>query len=134
MDPSPEQKHAQLRSGQTLTTIAFIAGPVSLVIGGVLLSCVALVCSCIAYSKIKRVLEPADGPGSTALSLLTQSRVAIVVSIVTLVLNGIAFIYLFGILMEMVQSGDYTQLMDMLSGYSASAPSSGDAIDRSVWD
>ena len=38
---------SQLKTSQTLLTIAVIAGPVSLILGGVLLSVIALVCDLI---------------------------------------------------------------------------------------
>lgn len=130
-----EEKNAQLRSSQTLIMIAFISAPVSIMIGGVLLSSVALICSIIAYRKIRNVIGPEDTKGTVGYSLASQSRIALILSIVTLVLNAIAFIYLFGVLMEVMQDGDYSKLTELMTrsgGLYGGEGSSGAA--PSVWD
>lgn len=108
-------KNAQLKSAQTLTTIAIISGPVSLIIGGVFLSLVALVCALIAFSKIRNVIEPSDGPGTYPRMLKNQIIFALSISIVALVLNIVSLIMVFPILIEYMRTGDLTQAMNALN-------------------
>ena len=57
---SESERLTLLKSAQTLVTISIIGGPVSLIIGGVLLSTIALICGILAFTKIKRAATPHD--------------------------------------------------------------------------
>ena len=91
--PTPtEEEKAQiasrnLASAQTLTTIALIASPVSLIIGGVLLSGAALICALVAQSKVRMALLLMDEPTFMASRLRTQTRIAVFVSLGAMVAN-----------------------------------------------
>lgn len=64
-EPSQDQRQvlidADLKSARTLSTVAAIAGPVSFIIGGVMLSTVGLVCAIVGFVKIKHVIDDVDG-------------------------------------------------------------------------
>lgn len=64
-EPSQDQRQvlidADLKSARTLSTVAAIAGPVSFIIGGVMLSTVGLVCAIVGFVKIKQVIDDVDG-------------------------------------------------------------------------
>lgn len=132
-----QKRLQQLRTVQTLDTIAFIAGPVSLLIGGVLLATVALVCAIVAYVKARSLVRPEDAPGSLPASLRMQSIVAIVITAFALIVNAVWFAMTFTALMEVIQSGDYSSLMDALDGLDPNAQGPGDGTSGdsgSVWD
>lgn len=128
---------SQIRSIQALSSVAIIASPVSLVFGGVLLSLVALICALIGRSKLNG-LASLDSADSATLSLLTrQNKVGIIVSIAALVINVIFFALAFSALLQAMQSGDYSQLyqligMDPNAAQNAAAPESEPA--GSIWD
>lgn len=128
---------SQIRSIQTLGSVAIIASPVSLVFGGMLLSTVALICALVGRSKLK-VLSVAEGVSAEIVQTLRrQNKVALIVSITALIINAVFFAFTFNMLMQMMQSGDYTQLSQMfgLDPNAANDAANGDAAaDISVWD
>ena len=99
--PNPDQRAAdqfdlmELKSARTLSTVATIAGPVSFIIGGVALSSVALVCAILAFTKTRRVLRKGSGPNSS----------------LALVLNLIGLMAMIPILMDAMQTGDYSAIL-----------------------
>ena len=125
-----QQRMQQLRNCQTLTTIALIGAPVSLLVGGVALSTAALVCAIVAFVRMRRLVDPDDVPGSVGRTLYVQSVVALVASCVALGFNAVAFVFMFGALLEAMQSGDASALFDSFGSAPREAPSSG----KSIWD
>lgn len=124
----------QLRSAQTLLTVAFISAPVSLVVGGVLLDIVAIVCACIARSKIKAA-KALGGPADLCERLGKQSRIALWIGIGTGVVNLIFAIYMATILFNMIASGDINEYLNALSnGSLGSGTSTGGDKGGSIWD
>lgn len=55
--PPESNNEAELRTIQNLAIVASIAGPISLIFGGMLLSSIALVIALVALWKIRRVLK-----------------------------------------------------------------------------
>ena len=120
-DSNPDQNSAQgphdqsdlreMNSARTLTTVATIGGPVSLVIGGVALSAVALVCAVLALAKIRSVMAKADSPYRGYATMVRQAAImGTVISAVALVLNIIGLIAMMPLLMEVIQTGDYSTI------------------------
>ncbi len=133
--PMPDEERQQmklqrLKTCQTLITVALIGAPVSLLIGGVALSIASLVCAIIAFARMRKTIEPSDGPGSLARTLYVQSVVALVASCVATCLNAVAFVFMFGAVSQALQTGDFSNLFNTFGGPSGSAASS----SGSVWD
>lgn len=121
-------EQANLNSARTLSTIATIGGPVSFIIGGVLLSTVSLVCAIIALIKTKRVLANPESPYVGYARALKQTAfMGIFISLVALVLNIIGVVTMLPVLMDAMQSGDYSSLLGNGVATSPSAPSSGES-------
>lgn len=117
----------QLSSAQTLTTIAFVSAPVSLIIGGVLLAAVALICALVARSKVRQALASLEEPSPMAGRLYTQSWIAVIVSLFAFAANAVFLALMLPALMDLMQNGDPQALMDSLSaagGGSSSASTS----------
>lgn len=123
MQPVPEQPTTdnaqasdqfdlmELNSARTLTTVATIAGPVSFIIGGVALSSVALVCAILALVKARRVArKPQSAHGGYANVVRQTAIMGLFISAVALVLNTIGLITMLPILMEAMQTGDYSAI------------------------
>ena len=79
----------ELRTIQTLVTVSIIAGPVSMVIGGVLLSTVALVCALVAFLKARRVADAAGIDANLVRTMRRQAVLGLAIGIVALVLNAV---------------------------------------------
>ncbi len=132
-----DERASQIKSIQTLGSVAIIASPVSLVFGGVLLSLAALICAIVGRSKLN-ALKASEGADASVMRILTrQNTVGIVVSAAALVINAVTFAFAFGFLMDAVRSGDTSELarmfsMDQLQSGSPAADSA--AEDVSVWD
>lgn len=129
--------YRQLKTAQTLITISIFAGPISLIIGGVLLSSAALVCAIIGYVKLRRIKRNSHAPMDVVRSLNTQAILALVVSIVAFGLNLYSFIVLFSALYSAIESGDVNQVMDMFNGGNnafTQDPSNGSVESGSIWD
>lgn len=129
----------QLQTVQTLNMVAFIAGPVSLLIGGVLLSGVALACAIVAVVKVKAVVASEESKSNLAESLRKQSIVAVAIAAVVLGINLVWFATMLIAVFQIAQSGDFSQLAEMLGAYTGGDSSlSGDASSGgsqgSIWD
>lgn len=129
-DRRQQERLQQLKSCQTLTTIALIGAPVSLLFGGLALSTAALVCAIVALVKLRKIVTPDDMPGSLERTLYTQALIALVISIVAMTLTVVALIYMFGAIMEAMQTGDISRLFDAASSVTPQEPSP----DVSIWD
>lgn len=108
-----DQTTAQIRSIQNLGSVAIIASPVSLVFGGVLLSLVALICAIVGRSKLKALQASSDVDEGIMHTLRRQNTVGLGVSITALVINAVAFTMMSSVLMQAIQTGDYSQLTGM---------------------
>lgn len=130
-----EDMAKQLKTVQTLITIAFIVAPISLIFGGIVFSIAALVCAIIAFVKMRHVITPQDGTGSLAKSLYTQSMVALGISAAVTVINAVAFVYVLGMVMTALSTGDFSQIYQMIGGGQLPTGDGGDeASGISIWD
>lgn len=113
-EPPADNGLAQLKSAQTLVTVATIAGPVSLLIGGVLLSTVGLVCAILAAAKVRRVVAVGITPGlSVYASRIRRSAVlSLFICVLALTLNAIALASVLPAVMQALQTGDLSSLYE----------------------
>lgn len=100
-----------LKTSQTLVMVASIAGPVSLFIGGVLLSSVGLICAIIGLRKLSMLSAKQTGVAAMALRFKRSAIIGLVVCAIALILNAISFYLMFPVVLDMVESGDYAGLM-----------------------
>lgn len=133
--PETPNSLAQLKSTQTLVTVATVAGPVSLFIGGVVLSTVGLVCAGLALAKVRRAVAAGVEPGlAVYASRLQRSAVlSLIVCALALVLNGIALATMMPAMMQAIQTGDLSALYeayDLPQGGTTSEPQN---PGSSVW-
>ena len=110
---SPEER--KLLSARHLITFANIAGPVSIIIGGVILSGAGLVCAFIARRKINDLLKSDRAQNKEfEQRVLTAARpgaVALIICAIALVLNAISVAIMMPILLNAMQSGDMQTLL-----------------------
>lgn len=125
-----QEKLQRMKACQTLTMVALIGAPVSLILGGVALSAAALVCGIIAFVRMRKIITPQDAPGSVERTLYVQSIIGLGLSVVAMTMNVIAFIYMFGAIMDAVQSGDASKLLDSMGNATQQDASS----STSIWD
>lgn len=128
LNPEPRQSRTdRLKSAQSLITAAMICGPVSLIVGGVLLSTIAVICASLAYWKL-RDLDGLKNPESLEYRLRRQAIFLICICVLALILNTISFVQVMPLVFEALQSGDYTSVLGSSAGYVASSSSA-----SSVW-
>lgn len=119
----------QIKSAQTLITIATIGAPVSLIIGGVLLSTISIICAVVAYMKLKKIM-PAGAPQHPLITKVIRSTVlAACFGIGALILNGLTVAALMPTVMEYINTGN----ADALNSMFGEAPASGGSGGSSVW-
>ena len=95
----------------------------SLIIGGVALSTVAVICATIAIVKVKHVLSRADPSQRTyALSLRRTALLGVVIGLVALVLNAVSVAMILPTLIEAMQTGDYRAILGNAAAQLPSAP------------
>lgn len=97
----------ELKKAQTMVMVASVAGPVSLFIGGVLLSGVGLACAIIALRKLNKLIEKRTDVSALAQRLKRSAIVGVAVCGVALTLNAISFYLMMPVALEMMESGDY---------------------------
>lgn len=108
-----EEKEQKLASTRKLITFANIAGPVSLIIGGVLLSTAGLICSLIARSRINTMLkeQPQDQAFSQKVMRAAKpGAIALIICTIALVLNVISLALVMPAVLEATQTGNLTTL------------------------
>lgn len=117
---------ANLKSARSLSTVSTIAGPISFIIGGMALSTVALVCGIISLNKTRRILESVDDAHRVyALALRQTAIIGIAIGAIALIVNAIGVALMVPVLMEVLQTGDYSSLLG--DGVSAGGTSGGGA-------
>ena len=112
-EPSQDQRRAlidaDLKSARTLSTVAAIAGPVSFIIGGVMLSTVGLVCAIVGFVKIKHVIDDVDGRQKVYAATVRQTLIwGLAISAIALIVN---IALMMPVLMEAMQTGDFTSIL-----------------------
>ncbi len=134
----PDVTASQIRTIQILGSIAIIASPVSLVYGGVVLSLIALICALVAWSKINALQGQEDVSEQVLGTLRRQVRVGLIVSVGTLVVNGVFVAMTLSTVIPLLQEGNYDELYRMFGmAPDAAGDLSGNASEPanvSVWD
>ena len=132
--PSHQQdveKMSRLKNARTLMMITAIAAPVSMIIGGVPLSTVALVCGIVALVKIRGLIRDYQVEDAWAHRMTISCIIVVCVAALALILNAINLIMIWPYLMDIVQSDSLESLLgssgDIVNAGS-SAPQGG-----SVW-
>lgn len=110
--PPTDQDHVrELRSARNLALASSIMGPLSLFIGGTLLSIAGLVCGILGLRKIKAIVaSDHTSIGMAAQSARRACLIATVFSGIAAVLNAIAVAIMFPIVLEAMQSGDFSAI------------------------
>lgn len=111
MPSSNMNDQRELKSAQTMVMVASVAGPVSLFIGGVLLSGVGLVCAVIAFRKLNKLIAKRTDVSVLAQRLKRSAIVGMAVCGVAFALNAISFYLMMPIVLEMMETGDYSGMM-----------------------
>ena len=117
---SPETQGA-VRSLRRLTRIAYIVGPISLLLGGVLLSSAGVFCAFAAYLKLKALAAKQALDATMQAALRTSVVRALVLCGIALVLNAVSLYMLYPMMSDYLDSAD-------VSNVSASTVFSGDEI------
>lgn len=111
-EPRPGTEEAkEIHTARNLIMVGSIAGPVSLFIGGVLLSTVGAVCAFLGLRKVNKLTGEQANTGILLSSMRRSATIALVVCGLAIVLNGISSIIMFPIILEAVQNGDYGNIM-----------------------
>lgn len=137
----------QLKTVQTLNTISFISAPVSLLIGGVVLSGLALTCAIVSLVKLRKSStaiseleergEDTDSLKALTNQMQTQSYVSLGVSVCALAFNLVAFVTIFSAVMTAMQTGDYSSVFEALNLTNPNEGSSANhssGSSKSIWD
>lgn len=136
-NPEPNRQHPPIKPGyaevkkvQNLALAASICGPVSVFIGGMLLSGVGIVCGFLGMRRADRI-ENGDKEVKEAATRARRSCVvALIVCAVAFALNAAYSFYMYPIIMDAVQTGDLSALM----GNAASSGSvAGSGSGSSTW-
>lgn len=113
----------RLRSIRTKITIAYVAGPISLFVGGVLLGAIGLICGFTAYRSIKHLQSKNTEVAAAALSMRKSAIRGMLICGIALALNVVTIIALYPMVLEMINSGDINLLTSNGAESSSSASS-----------
>lgn len=104
---------SQLESGRKLISFTRVAAPVSLLIGGVVLSGISLICSIISYLKITRVLKRHRELDLDDYRLFIRPvKIAILMAVLALIINA-AFLYVeYPRILEAIETGQMSALFN----------------------
>ncbi|MBR5259934.1 MAG: hypothetical protein IKV48_05630 [Eggerthellaceae bacterium] len=94
----------QIKSAQTMITIATIAAPVSLIFGGVLLSAIAFICGPVGRKRLLKV-TPSNAAEATAMQSAAKSvKMALIMCVIALSLNLISAYMMYPAYIELLQT------------------------------
>lgn len=102
---------AELKTIRNLLMAGNILGPVSILIGGIFASTAGLICSLIARHKAKRLEENQRQSQANAAILKRSCNITLAICGVTLVLNAISLVMTMTMFMQMVESGEFANLV-----------------------
>ena len=112
-----------LRSARSQTTFAFIAGPLSLFVGGMLLGTIGVICAFLADRKLHSLAQKTNETASIARGMLKSARTALVICLVAVALNAVSFAIMFPVIEQMLQSGDFASVAGNMSAGTAAGTS-----------
>ena len=101
-----------LRQAQTKITVALITGPVSLLLGVVVLSIIGLVFACLGMRGVSALQNKTGEIANAARALKKKATVACILCAAALVLNVLSLIVLYPITMEILNSSDFNQALN----------------------
>lgn len=115
--PNKEDERA-LRSAQSKITFAYIAGPVSLFLGGMLLGCIGLICAGLAYRSIGQLEHKETSVAQAATKLKKSACTALIICCIAFVLNAISMYFMYPIILDMLQNGQFGNVAGSISSSS----------------
>ena len=113
-DNNEYTKLKRLNRLQTLTMIGLIGGPVSLLIGGLLLSVISIVCAIVAFVGLNRIDAKNQPSGSIERRLYLQAAVAVAICIFATTLNLYFFVSIVSAFMDAQSSGTLDGFIDSI--------------------
>lgn len=135
---SPDETLRQLKSAQTLVTVAAVSGPVSIFIGGVLLAGIAVIAGILAFVKIRKLSRKPSEYAELIQKVKRSALITLAISVAAFALNIYALATVMPMMLEAIESGDASNLLqDLYGGSSASSGSASGSSDSargsSVW-
>lgn len=121
-------READFKNLRALMMIAGVGGPFSFILGGVLLSTVALVCAIVSFTIYKRLYSGSQGLANSA-RIKRAVIFSIVISAAALVWNVVWLVMVMPEVLQMIQSNDFSSLYNGGSTNSP-APDGG----KTIWD
>lgn len=109
--PNSEQVR-ELKTIQTLAIVASIAGPVSLILGGLFLNTAAFIVAFIAFYKIRKFIENNPEHVRVAKELRRTCVIAIIGCSIAFVLNVIQVAMVYPIVVEAINNGTLDNLLN----------------------
>ena len=100
----------RIKSAQKLITIATIAAPVSLLIGGVLLSSIALICGIIGMRRLRSINAKTAHEMNAIQPALRSARMTLIMCGIALALNAVSLAMMYPTYMEILQGETLTNL------------------------
>lgn len=128
---SPDETLRQLKSVQTLVTVAAVSGPVSIFIGGVLLAGIAVIAGILAFVKIRKLDQKPSEYAELIQKVKRSALIALAISVAAFALNVYALVTIMPMMLEAIESGDASSLLQDLYGGSSASSGSGSASGSS---
>lgn len=112
-----------LRSARSQTMFAYIAGPLSLFVGGMLLGTIGTICAFLAYRKLHSLAQKTNETAAVAGGMMKSARTALIICLVAVTLNAVSFAIMFPVLEQMLQNGDFASVAGNMSAGTAAGTS-----------
>lgn len=122
--PAETPERETIRKAQNMALAASICGPVSVFVGTVLLSSAGIVCGVIGLRKVKALADRTDEIGAMAQRVKRSCIIAIIISAIATALNIVYLVVLYPMMLEIIETGDYSSLFDGSSADTGSKHSS----------
>ncbi|MGI6046114.1 MAG: hypothetical protein ACOYCA_04655 [Eggerthellaceae bacterium] len=124
-----QEEFRQLKKSRNLVLAANIIGPVSIIIGGVILSGIGIICALVANSRLKKQENLPGDAGITAQIMRRSNKFGLYICIGAFALNLITAIMFYPMMLEAMQTGDYSNIF----GGSSSGSEAASNPQTSTW-
>lgn len=113
----------QVQTARSLITFVNIAGPISLLFGGMLLSGIGLICGFIARHKLDVLSERNTEIAQSASDMKRACRISLIICGVAFAINAVCAAFAVSTMLGMMESGEFAEIVEGLSGNNTSSSS-----------
>lgn len=113
----------QMQTARSLITFVNIAGPISLLFGGMLLSGIGLICGFVARRKLNTLSGRDTEVAQSASDMKRTCRISLIICGIAFAINAVCAAFAVSAMLGMIESGEFAEIVEGLNSGSISSSS-----------